>query len=607
MKHTRGRLVGNVVASVGGWPGLASGIWNRNDVFAGVRGNTWPVYSSIPGAPAITGVSRVAGSGTSVDVTFTAPASNGGQTITSYTAVSTPGNVTASLSQAGSGTIRVTGLTQGTSYTFVVYATSVVGNSPNSAASNVIIPATVPGTPTIGTPTRVSGSGTEIDVPFSAPANDGGLPITSYTVTYTYTGGSGGQSISQSGSGTLRVTGLTQGTSYTFRVYATNAIGDSPSSAASAAIIPATVPGAPTIGTATATSGSTATVAYTAPASNGGLAITSYTAVSSPGGITGTLSQPGSGTITVNGLSFTTTYTFQVYATNAVGNSPNSASSNQTTTLGAGPTSIDYLVVGGGGAGGWFSGAGGGAGGYRTGNASVSSAITYTITIGAGGSGGTGDGAGGPGSGSSISGSGFTTITSAGGGGGGTNGNGDNLGYGRAGGSGGGGSAGQTFGAGNTPATTPSQGNNGGASGVWSPPYYNCGGGGGAGAAGLAGDSGKSGGIGIQSSISGTATYYAGGGGGGSYSGTGSPGGQGGGGSGVQSGPAGSGTANTGGGGGGGGFNQTNNNGAGGSGIVIIRYLNTFSDASSTTGSPTFTNTGGYKIYTWTGSGTIRW
>jgi hypothetical protein len=30
-------------------------------------------------------------------------------------------------------------------------------------------------------------------------------------------------------------------------------------------------------------------------------------------------------------------------------------------------------------------------------------------------------------------------------------------------------------------------------------------------------------------------------------------------------------------------------------------------DAASTTGSPTFTNTGGYKYYKFTGSGTITW
>jgi hypothetical protein len=38
---------------------------------------------------------------------------------------------------------------------------------------------------------------------------------------------------------------------------------------------------------------------------------------------------------------------------------------------------------------------------------------------------------------------------------------------------------------------------------------------------------------------------------------------------------------------------------------VIIRYSNSFANAVATTGSPSFANTGGFKIYTWTGSGSI--
>ena len=97
-----------------------------------------------------------------------------------------------------------------------------------------------------------------------------------------------------------------------------------------------TVPGAPTIGTATATGLTTATVSYTAPANNGGSTITLYTATSSPGGITGTLAQAGSGTITVSGLTTNTAYTFTVTATNGIGTSAASAASNSVTPAAAG-------------------------------------------------------------------------------------------------------------------------------------------------------------------------------------------------------------------------------------------------------------------------------
>lgn len=146
----------------------------------------------------------------------------------------------------------------------------------------------------------------------------------------------------------------------------------------------------------------------------------------------------------------------------------------------------------------------------------------------------------------------------------------------------------------------PGQGNRGGWMGYRAGNNYPGGGGGGAGAAGqdpAGGNSnGGNGGVGLQYSISGTATYYAGGGGAGSgYSGYGyGTGGTGGGGT------NGSGTANTGGGGSGAASNTNN----GGSGIVIVRYSDT-SPAAVTTGSPTVTVTGGWRIYKFTGDGTI--
>ncbi|MBV8465894.1 MAG: fibronectin type III domain-containing protein [Burkholderiales bacterium] len=89
----------------------------------------------------------------------------------------------------------------------------------------------------------------------------------------------------------------------------------------------AVVPGAPTIGTATAGNVS-ASVAFSAPAFNGGSAITSYTVTASPGGAT---ASGAASPITVAGLTNGTSYTFTVTATNAIGTGAASAASNSVT------------------------------------------------------------------------------------------------------------------------------------------------------------------------------------------------------------------------------------------------------------------------------------
>ena len=293
---------------------------------------------------------------------------------------------------------------------------------------------------------------------------------------------------------------------------------------------------------------------------------------------------------------------------------------------------ISYLVVAGGGGAGWQQNGsgGGGAGGLLTGCGTLTQGTTYTTTVGAGGAGGTTN-TGYNGSNSTVTGSGFPSITAIGGGHGGSAQ--CHPAYcGATGGSGGGGSdkegnpASYLGGAG-----TPGQGYNGGNGGATPLTPYNIGGGGGGGGAGAVGVTWTTtqvgnGGVGLQSSITGSAVYYAGGGGGGTdnrvYSPGGFPatgagtGGSGGGGNGagfvVGSSPATfrtstAGTTNTGGGGGGGNYANPGYNAgqAGGSGVVILSIPSAnYSGNSSVTGPYTYGVNGPKIVITWTGSGT---
>jgi hypothetical protein len=159
-------------------------------------------------------------------VTFTAPASNGSTSpITSYTVTSSPGGFTAS---GASSPITVTGLQSSTSYTFTVTATNAVGTSPASEASNSVTATTVPQAPTIGTATAGANSAT---VAYTAGAT-GGKAVSAYTAT------SSPGSATGTGASPITVSGLTNGTSYTFTVTATNANGTSTASTASNSISP---------------------------------------------------------------------------------------------------------------------------------------------------------------------------------------------------------------------------------------------------------------------------------------------------------------------------------------------------------------------------------
>ena len=100
-----------------------------------------PGYNALKVANAPTIGTATAGD-TQVSVTFTAPACIGGGAISGYTVFANCGIKTAS---GASSPLVVTGLTNGTAYTFKAIATNVYGPSYPSAASNSVTPAIVQG------------------------------------------------------------------------------------------------------------------------------------------------------------------------------------------------------------------------------------------------------------------------------------------------------------------------------------------------------------------------------------------------------------------------------------------------------------------------------
>ena len=310
-----------------------------------------------PDPPTIEAVSAVNGQAT---IYFSPPAYEGISPVLYYRVKSTDGTIDITVTSAPA---VVTGLQSGTSYQFVLYAVNAQGTS---VASTTTDAATVIGLPSaIQSVTGSVVPGGEViegvnyyavDVAFDPPSFDGGAPVTGYTIVSTpdFTDISG----SSHGSwpptiepppnplppaSPIRITGLTNGVPYTFRVMSTNANGVSPLSVGFAGpFTPASIPDPPTNVTAIRGNGQ-ATVQFTPPINNGGSAVTSYTATVTPGGATFTSS---TSPITVTGLTNGSAYTMTVRATNAVGDSIESAVSNSVTpaTVPNAPTAVTAVA-----------------------------------------------------------------------------------------------------------------------------------------------------------------------------------------------------------------------------------------------------------------------
>lgn len=260
------------------------------------------VAAAPPGPP--TAAAATAGNGQAA-VTWKAPADDGGESITGYTVTSTPGTLTCTTASLG---CSVSGLTNGTSYTFTVTATNSVGPGPASTPTAPVTPRTVP-----GAPTGVTGAAgnARVVVSWRQPATTGGDSITLYEAT----ANPGGATCRSRTTLSCTVTGLTNGQTYTFTVTAANGAGTGPASSASDPVVPRSVPGAPTGLTGTPGNASV-TLTWTPPDSSGGTPITRYRVVAQPGGRACSVTTL---TCQVRGLVNGQSYTFRVRATNRAG------------------------------------------------------------------------------------------------------------------------------------------------------------------------------------------------------------------------------------------------------------------------------------------------
>ena len=231
---------------------------------------------------------------------------------------------------------KITGLTNGTTYTVSMIASNTTGDSTPSTTTT-IAPFTIPTAPTI---TSVTAGNGQARVEWSAPSSDGGVPIINYIVQSTpgnlYIITPSGTNVS------ANVRGLRNGVSYTMTVTAVNAAGISPASAASDPVTPVAVPLQPIILSVVGGTGE-ATVSWRPPIYNGDSAITGYTIQSNPGNIMVSVGPTDTSAI-VMGLTTGETYAFTVTATNAVGDSASSPPSAAITMPGI-PNPPEALAI----------------------------------------------------------------------------------------------------------------------------------------------------------------------------------------------------------------------------------------------------------------------
>ena len=262
--------------------------------------STGLVTTSVPGSP--TSATAVAGVG-QVTVSWIAPKT--GLAVTKYVVTASNG----SSCTATTTSCVVTGLLYGTSYTFTVKASNSYGTSPASTPSNAVMPSeSYPAAPTVVNAVPGNQSAT---VSWTAAVNNGAV-VTAYVVT-AYPGGM----TCTTSLTTCVVSGLTNGTPYTFTVVARNVVGTGPASFATTPVVPKVAAAPAPINVVVRRGNGTLIVHWSAGLANGAV-VTDYVVSATGGGVTRTCTTTGTSCV-VRGLTNGVAYHVSVVARSTSG------------------------------------------------------------------------------------------------------------------------------------------------------------------------------------------------------------------------------------------------------------------------------------------------
>lgn len=366
-------LIGGAVPGIVGNSLTPNGNYLLNTTFIN---NLASPSTSVPNAP--TGLATGTVAATSVALSWTAPANTNSNPATSYLVEYKPTSGSSWSSLTSSSTsATVTGLTSLTSYDFRVSAVNSVGTGTASAS----VSATTLGSPPAA-PTGLNANGitsSSITLNWTAPTNVGSSPITSYLVEYKRSNAANYTSTTAPGTSAV-ISGLTAASAYNFRVSATNTSGTSTPStvlnaSTSAAPVVPTVPTAPRSLALVTAYGDAISMRWNAPTTSGGT-LTSYIVQRNIAGNWSTLATLSGTTTsyTAIGLTASTSYQFQVLATNATGTSPASNTLTASTSNGI-PGTPNRVRLNN------ITATGATATWQAVGNSNFSSPVTYTVRV----------------------------------------------------------------------------------------------------------------------------------------------------------------------------------------------------------------------------------